>query len=153
MLSPKVQETYEKLMADERVNRTYKFIESDHQNTISEQIQLTEIPAPPFKEEVRAKIFKQCLKKLGLKDVKMDKEGNVFGVRPGTGNGPKLFVSAHLDTVFPEGTDTTVTEKDGKLYAPGIGDDTRGLAEVLAIVRALNESSIPTVGDIIIGER
>lgn len=151
MLSPKVRDTYKKLVADERVNRIYKFIESDHENTVSEQIQLTEIPAPPFQEEIRAQDFKKRLQRLGLKNVKMDKEGNVFGVRPGIGNGPKLFVSAHLDTVFPEGTDTTVTDKGGKLYAPGIGDDTRGLAEVLAIIRALNASSISTIGDIIIG--
>ncbi|MFP3490293.1 peptidase M20, partial [Staphylococcus sp. SIMBA_130] len=74
-------------------------MESDHENTVSEQIQLTEIPAPPFQEEIRAQDFKKRLQRLGLKNVKMDKEGNVFGVRPGIGNGPKLFVSAHLDTV------------------------------------------------------
>jgi acetylornithine deacetylase/succinyl-diaminopimelate desuccinylase-like protein len=79
----------------------------------------------------------------------MDKEGNVFGIRPGTGKGPKLLVAAHLDTVFPEGTDTMVQEREGKLYAPGIADDSRGLAALLSVVRALNETGIKTVGDII----
>ncbi|RNF39453.1 M20/M25/M40 family metallo-hydrolase [Planococcus salinus] len=91
------------------------------------------------------------LRELGLEDVQMDDEGNVFGVRRGKGQGPKIFVSAHLDTVFPEGTDTTVREDKDILYAPGIGDDTRGLAELLAVVRAFNEADIPNSGDIIFG--
>jgi len=151
MVQDIVKDTYERLLADERVKQVFDFIELDHKKTVTEQIELTEIPAPPFKEQVRAKDFMRRLQELGLKDVKMDKEGNVFGTRPGTGVGPKLFVSAHLDTVFPEGTDTKVTEKNGILYAPGIGDDTRGLAEVLAVVRALHASKIPNIGDIIIG--
>lgn len=68
--------------------------------------------------------------------------------RPGNGGGPKLVFSARLDTVFPAGTDLTIREKDGKLYAPGIGDDSRGLAEILAMVRALKANQIQTVGDI-----
>jgi tripeptide aminopeptidase len=79
----------------------------------------------------------------------MDKESNAFGYRPGTGRGPKLLVAAHLDTVFPEGTNTKVKEKDGKIYAPGIADDSRGLAALLSVVRAFNNTGIRTMGDII----
>ena len=85
---------------------------------------------------------------MGFKDARIDKEGNVVAVRPGTGNGPKLVVSAHLDTVFPEDTDLAIKEKDGKLYAPGIGDDTRGLVELLSMIRAFNATGIKTVGDV-----
>ena len=81
--------------------------------------------------------------------MRIDAEGNVIGLRKGSGGGPKLVVSAHLDTVFPEGTDLTIKEKDGKLYAPGIGDDTRGLADLLSVIRAFNATGIKTVGDIV----
>ena len=70
-------------------------------------------------------------------------------MRPGTGKGPRLLVAAHLDTVFAEGTDVKVREKDGKLYAPGIADDSRGLAALLGLVRAFNASGIKTKGDIV----
>ncbi|MGA2955275.1 MAG: M20/M25/M40 family metallo-hydrolase [Thermodesulfobacteriota bacterium] len=116
---------------------------------MTEQKHICAIPAPPFKEQTRAEDYRKRLAALGLRDVQMDKEGNVFGIRPGTGKGPKLLVAAHLDTVFPEGTDTMVQEREGKLYAPGIADDSRGLAALLSVVRALNETGIKTVGDII----
>jgi acetylornithine deacetylase/succinyl-diaminopimelate desuccinylase-like protein len=125
------------------------FLRADHENTVAEQKQLCEIPSPPFKEQVRAADYQKRLAALGLKDVQMDKEGNVFGLRPGTGKGPKLLVAAHLDTVFAAGTDLSVKEKDGKLYAPGIADDARGLAALLSIIRAFNETGIKTAGDII----
>ncbi|WP_249871706.1 M20/M25/M40 family metallo-hydrolase [Oceanobacillus saliphilus] len=151
MRLPIVKETYKKLMDDERIKYAFEMMKSDHEKTVADQITITEIPAPPFKESTRAEYYRQRLIDLDLEDVQMDAEGNVFGIIPGTGTGPKLFVSAHLDTVFPEGTDTTVKEKDGILYAPGIGDDTRGLAEVLSIIRALKSSQVPNIGDIIIG--
>lgn len=139
------------LLEKTSIQQSLNFIEENHKQTVAEQIEITEIPAPPFKEQKRAEDYLQRLKQLQLDDVTMDAEGNVYGVRKGVGDGPTLFVSAHLDTVFPEGTDTTVTEKDGVLYAPGVGDDTRGLAEVLALIRAFNESNLETIGDIIFG--
>ena len=77
----------------------------------------------------------------------IDAEGNVVGVRKGTGNGPKMVISAHLDTVFPSGTDVKVKERDGKLYAPGISDNTRGLAVLLSWLKVLNDQKIATVGN------
>ncbi|SET59677.1 Acetylornithine deacetylase/Succinyl-diaminopimelate desuccinylase [Oceanobacillus limi] len=146
-----VRSTYEALMDNKMVQEAMEFIESDHQRTVEEQIEITEIPAPPFKEETRAKNMKERLGKLGLQEVRMDEEGNVYGIRPGNGDGPKIFISAHIDTVFPEGTDVSVNEQDGILYAPGISDDTRGLAELLAVLRTINHFDIPTIGDIVFG--
>lgn len=146
-----VKEAFAELLTETTIQQALAFIEQDHQRTIEEQIALTEIPAPPFKEQRRAENFMERLKGLGLEDVRMDEEGNVYGLRKGQGKGPKIFVSAHLDTVFPEGTDTTVHDKEGVLHAPGIGDDTRGLAELLAVVRAFNEAEIKNSGDIIFG--
>jgi tripeptide aminopeptidase len=73
----------------------------------------------------------------------------VIALRKGTGGGhPKLAIAAHLDTVFPEGTDVTVKEKDGTFVAPGLGDDARGLVALLSIIKAMNTNGISTVGDI-----
>ena len=148
-VSPAVAELYSRLTALPAVQKGLDFIKADHADTVAEQKQICEIPAPPFKEQVRAADFQKRLAALGLKDVQMDKEGNVFGLRPGAGNGPKLLVAAHLDTVFAAGTDVKVKEKDGKLYAPGIADDARGLAALLGVIRAFNATGIKTVGDII----
>ncbi|SFB10537.1 Acetylornithine deacetylase/Succinyl-diaminopimelate desuccinylase [Lentibacillus halodurans] len=150
-VSPIVRSTYEKLMENKTIQETLKFIESDHRRTVEEQIAITEIPAPPFKEEVRARNVKKRLEDLSLSDVRMDKEGNVYGVKHGTGYGPKIFISAHLDTVFPEGTDVGVAKKGRILSAPGISDDTRGLAELLAAIRAVNQTNLPIIGDVVFG--
>jgi acetylornithine deacetylase/succinyl-diaminopimelate desuccinylase-like protein len=148
-VTPAVSELYTRLTALPAVQKGLDFIKADHAATVAEQKQICEIPAPPFKEQVRAADFQKRLAALGLKDVQMDKEGNVFGLRPGTGNGPKLLVAAHLDTVFAAGTDVKAKEKDGKLYAPGIADNARGLAALLGVIRAFNATSIKTAGDII----
>ena len=110
---------------------------------------LTEIEAPPFKEQKRAEAFLARLQALGLTNAAIDADGNVVGIRKGTGNGPKLVISAHLDTVFPSGTDVKVKERDGKLYAPGISDNTRGLAVLLSWLKVLNDQKIATVGDLV----
>lgn len=148
-LSKNVTAAYDNINNYELVKQGLNYLESDQDNTLFDQKEICAIPAPPFKEKVRGEYYLQRLSALRLKDVRMDTEGNVLGMRPGTGNGPTLVVTAHLDTVFPEGTDTTVKEKEGKLYAPGIADDTRSLAALLSIVRAFNKTNISTVGDII----
>lgn len=104
--------------------------------TLEQQIQLTEIEAPPFKETVRGAEYVRRLRALGYTNVRVDSEGNVIAERRGTGNGPLVVLSGHLDTVFPEGTDVTVKREGNRYTAPGIGDDGRGLAVVLAVARA-----------------
>ena len=126
------------------------FIEKDHEQFVRDLIELTEIPAPPFKEQQRAAAFLRMLKRDGLSDVEMDGEGNVMGIRPGSGTTPPgvarglLVLSAHLDTVFPEGTDVKVKREGTVLKAPGVGDDTRGLALLLAIARTMNRGGLQT---------
>ena len=123
----------------------------DHDRMVGDIITLTEIPAPPFKEAARAKAYLAMLKAEDLSDVEMDEVGNVMGLRRGTGpaGGPLVVLAAHLDTVFPEGTDTRVRREGTKLHAPGVGDDTRSLAVVLAYIRALDAAKIKTKGDIL----
>lgn len=114
------------------------------ERTIAEQIELCEIPAPPFGETERASAYRDRLAAVGLERVRIDDEGNVIGERPGAEEGPVVVLSAHLDTVFPEDTDVSVEREGALLRGPGIGDDCRGLAVVLAVARTLEEVSIET---------
>ncbi|MBX3484738.1 M20/M25/M40 family metallo-hydrolase [Phenylobacterium sp.] len=126
-------------------------LDADHDRIVAETIQLTEIPAPPFKETARGQAYMAMLKAAGLTDVEMDAEGNVMGLRRGTGaaGGPVVVLAAHLDTVFPEGTDVKVRREGTRLHAPGVGDDTHSLAVVLGYVRALDAAKIRTRKDIL----
>jgi tripeptide aminopeptidase len=143
--------TLKALLANPKVVKVLDDIKADDARALDEQKRITEIPAPPFKEKVRAEYYLKRMQELGLKDAAIDGEGNVVALRRGTGDGrPKLVLSAHLDTVFPEGVDVTVKEKDGVINAPGIGDDSRGLAALLSLVKAMNENAIATVGDLLI---
>ena len=125
------------------------FLDADYDRFVRELIEITEIPAPPFKEKVRAAAYLEKLRQLGLQDVEMDAEGNVMGLRKGHGGGPLLAVLAHLDTVFPEGTDVKVKRKGTRLEAPGVGDDSRGLALMLEVIRTLDAAKFETKSDIL----
>ncbi len=141
-----------KLVASPAFKAAAAKLDADYDRTIADVITLTEIPAPPFKEAARAKAYLEMLKAHGLTNVEMDAEGNVMGVRPGTvtkGKGPFVVLAAHLDTVFPEGTDVKVRREGTRLMAPGIGDDTRSLATLLAYMRALDAAKISTKSDIL----
>jgi len=133
----------------EKVRQARAFIQANEPRVIEYQIELTEIPAPPFQEEVRAKRYAEMLSERGLQDVRIDDEGNVIGTRPGSNDGPLLVMSAHLDTVFPPETDVKVRREGSVLRAPGIGDDSRGLAVLLGVLDALNEAQVETDGPIV----
>jgi acetylornithine deacetylase/succinyl-diaminopimelate desuccinylase-like protein len=137
------------IIASPRFQEAKAFIRTDHDRFVKELIALTEIPAPPFKEEQRARAYLGMLQQHGLADVERDEEGNVMGIRRGTGGGPMLAILAHLDTVFPEGTDVKVRRDGTRLMAPGIGDDTRALALLLAVIRAMNAAKLQTRSDIL----
>ena len=126
---------FKDLLQSAGIGKANAFIEADYDRFVRELITLTEIPAPPFKEVVRAKAFSGMLREAGLSEIEVDEEGNVLGVRKGRGRG-LLAVVAHLDTVFPEGTDVKVKRDGTKLLAPGVSDDSRGLAVMLAAIRA-----------------
>ena len=125
------------------------FLEADHDRFVKELITLTQIPAPSFKEQKRGAAYLEMLRAAKLTDVETDAEGNVMGVRKGAGNGPMIAVLAHLDTVFPEGTNVTVTRNSNRLIAPGAGDDTEALALMLSVIRAMDAAKVQTPGDIL----
>ena len=112
-------------------------------------VELTEIPAPPFMEEVRAARYAELLREAGADSVWIDEEGNVLALRRGRQGGRTVALGGHLDTVFPEGTDVTVRMRGDTLYAPGVGDDTRGLVVVLTVLRALEDAGVETRDDLL----
>jgi acetylornithine deacetylase/succinyl-diaminopimelate desuccinylase-like protein len=141
------------------MRRALDALRATNARTLDEQTSICEIPAPPFKEQARGRELARRFQALGLRNVRADAEGNVIGERPGTApGGPVVVLSGHLDTVFPEGTDVRVRRDtipvtaDGggvRLTAPGIGDDCRGLAVVLAVARALDAGGVRTPGTIL----
>ncbi|MCP4727671.1 MAG: M20/M25/M40 family metallo-hydrolase [bacterium] len=139
----------ESLISNESVKKAFEFIKNTDAETSRDHILLTEIPAPRLKEEKRAEKFAEMLDKAGADRIWIDNVGNVIAYRKGTSSGRIVAIGAHMDTVFPEGTDVTVKFRGDTLYAPGIGDDTRGMAIVLAVLRALEAQKIETESDIL----
>lgn len=133
--------------------------------TTNEQIRITEIPAPPFAESERAAYLKKLLASAGLR-VHIDSVGNVIGERPGSSDGAAnpsssastagassasasdgagvVLITAHLDTVFPAGTNVAVRREGARLSAPGISDNGTGLATLVALARAMRDANIAT---------
>lgn len=131
------------------IRRALQAIVDGNERTLRDHLALTEIPAPPFAEGPRAEAFARFLAESGADSVYLDEVGNVLAVRRGTEGDRTVVLGAHMDTVFPEGTDVTVRQRGDTLFAPGIGDDTRGMAVVLAVLRALEEAGVETEADLI----
>ena len=123
-------------------------IKSNEPHFVEEQIRLCEISSPPFHEDKRALAVKQLFEQEGLEDVRIDAAGNVLGDRPGRQAHPHLVLAAHLDTVFPPETDVHVKREGNLLTGPGIGDDCRGLAALLGVIRAMKEANVKTTGSV-----
>jgi tripeptide aminopeptidase len=136
------------LNADPTVRAAMEAARQNEPRTLDLQARLCEIPAPPLQEAVRGQELKRLFQELGLRDVRVDAAGNVIGVRAGKAPRPNLVVAAHLDTVFPADTNVKVTRTGEILKGPGIGDDCRGLAVMLAVIHALNEAHVETPGTI-----
>lgn len=137
-----------RLLAAPRYAAAAQALDGDYDRFVSELIAITEVPAPPFKEDARAQAFTELARASGLAAVERDDEGNVLALRRGRG-GPLLAIVAHLDTVFPEGTDVRVRRTGTRLAAPGVGDNSVGVATLLAIARALDAATIETNADIL----
>ena len=150
MVSALAQEapTPAELLNDPAVKAALDGAKATEAQTVADQIRFCEIPAPPFKEEVRGQELKRVFEQLGLQNVRIDKVGNVLGDYPGAAARPRAVIAAHLDTVFPEGTDVKVRRDGAVLHGPGIGDDCRGLAVLVAIVREMKKAKVQTAGTI-----
>src|ERR1051325_11356995 len=133
---------------DPRVLAANDYIDKSHENILREWIAITEINAPSKHEEERARYIESLLRKYKL-DVHYDGAGNLIATRKGTGGGPVTVFDAHMDTVFQPGLTIKATVKDGRVYAPGIGDDTRNIEALLAAILALDAANLKTKGDLI----
>ena len=137
-----------RLMAIPQVKAAVESTRRNEPQIIEEQVRLCEIEAPPFREQKRAAALKAAFESLELQNVRVDEVGNVLGERPGASPRPHLVFSAHLDTVFPEGTNVRTTREGPLVKGPGIADDCRGLAVLIGVVRAMNEANLKTPGTI-----
>jgi tripeptide aminopeptidase len=136
------------LVKDPAVKAAIDGAKATEPQTIEDQIRFCEIPAPSFKEEVRGRELQRVFQQLGLQNVRVDKVGNVLGDYTGAAPRPHVVIAAHLDTVFPEGTDVTVKREGAVLHGPGIGDDCRGLAVLVASVREMKKAKVQVPGTV-----
>jgi acetylornithine deacetylase/succinyl-diaminopimelate desuccinylase-like protein len=148
-ITPDVQLLVSDLASDPRVRIALENIESQETRLITDLIELTEIPAPPFGEAQRGVRFAEMLRTTGLADVSIDGVGNVIGRWPGRTGNKVVVYSAHLDTVFPAETNVSVRVEGDTYFAPGIGDNTRGLVAVLGVLRAMQHANLETDADIL----
>lgn len=137
------------LQDDSRVKAANAYVDKNHDSILREWIAITEINAPSKHEQERAKYIEGLLRKYKLQEIRYDSAGNLIAVRKGTGGGPTTVFDAHMDTVFQPGLKIKATVRDGRVYAPGIGDDTRNIEALLATIRALDSANIKTKGDLI----
>lgn len=148
-MSNQAETTVQQIISSASFRQAVATLAAEHERTVEDIIRLTETESPPHKEATRAALWREMAEAHGLRDIETDAEGNVTGIRRGIGNGPLICVAAHLDTVFPAGTNVKVRREGTKLFAPGVGDDTRSLAVLLAWLRALDAAGIATRADIL----
>jgi acetylornithine deacetylase/succinyl-diaminopimelate desuccinylase-like protein len=144
------EEVVRGLLESERVRHAFRFFEEHAREIDDEHAALCAIPSPPFGERERAEHLRARLVECGLVGAALDAEGNCVALRRGRIERPLLILSAHLDTVFPAGTDCRVKrDSSGLMRAPGIADDGCGLAALVALARALEECEIETQGSLL----
>jgi tripeptide aminopeptidase len=136
------------LLSAPEIQHAFEFIDAMRGDLDEELIRICEIPAPPFKEEARAREIARRFEEIGLALVRSDEEGNVIAERPGLSSAPRIVIAAHLDTVFPQGTDVRVKRDGMRFHAPGISDNTCGVVSLIALARALDAGAIKTEGSI-----
>src|SRR6185369_10356747 len=146
--NPSYSDQVKLIQDDSRMKAANEYIDKNKDGILHEWIAITEINAPSKQEQERAKYIESLLRKYNL-DVRYDEAGNLIATRKGTGGGPVTVFDAHMDTVFQPGLKIKATVKDGRVYAPGVGDDTRNIEALLASIRALDAEKIKTKGDLI----
>jgi len=133
---------------DPRVKAAFDHIDKDRDGILREWIAITEINAPSKQEQERAKYIESLLRQFKL-EIRYDSAGNLIATRKGVAEKPVTVFDAHMDTVFQPGLKIKATVRDGRVYAPGIGDDTRNIEALLATIRALDAAKIKTKGDLV----
>ncbi|HEX5705954.1 MAG TPA: M20/M25/M40 family metallo-hydrolase [Pyrinomonadaceae bacterium] len=142
-------EPVKRLLAHPSTVAAFAHVDKTRDEILREWVALTEINAPSGKEQERARAVEKLLRTYRLDEIRYDRTGNLIAVRKGTGGGPTVVIDAHLDTVFQEGQKIKAEIRDGRIYAPGVGDDTRNIEAMLATIRALDAARIRTRGDLV----
>nr|MBA3242605.1 M20/M25/M40 family metallo-hydrolase [Acidobacteriota bacterium] len=141
--------TVKALLARPEMQAAFAHVERERDLILREWIAITEINAPSGKERERAAFVEKILRASASLDVRFDSTGNLIAVRKGAGGGPSVVIDAHLDTVFQDGLKIKAEIRDGRIYAPGVGDDTRNVEAMLAMIRALDAAAVKTKGDLV----
>lgn len=131
------------------VQNALQFLKEDDERSLKEHLEMCQIPAPSYEEREKAEYVRGKMEEAGLENVRIDEVGNVLGTWKGSGNGPRIMIAGHTDTVFPRETDLTLKKEGNRYSCPGIGDDTRAVAELLTLARALKATGIHGEGDIV----
>ena len=131
------------------VHAAFSYLHNQEMEFRRWQRELTEIPAPPFGEAARGEWLRQRFTALGLENVRVDDLGNVLGFLQNRPGAPLIGISAHLDTVFPQGTALHTREEANKLYGPGISDNAAGVTALLAIANALKRTELKPATNIL----
>ena len=147
--SPDYNQQVKEIQDDAQFKAANSYLDQNRDNILKEWIAITEINAPSKMEQERAKYLESLLRTYNLQDIRYDSVGNLIAVRKGTSGGPVTVFDAHMDTVFQPGLKIKATVRDGRVYAPGIGDDTRNVEALLATIRALDAAKIKTKGDLV----
>lgn len=150
-VSPEYETEMNHLIRNPKIEKAFRFIKEFDEETLANQIGLTELEAPPFKEHEfgRPELFQKLMEAYGIDSLWMDQVGNILGLRKGSKGNKTLVIGGHLDTVFPEGTDVSENRRNDTIYMPGIGDNGRGLTVVLTLLKTLNEAEILTEDDLL----
>ena len=146
---PDIATQVKEIQANVKVRAATDYIDKNREGILREWIAITEVNAPSGQEQERAKFIERILRSYKHLTVRYDSAGNLIALRKGTGGGPVVVFDAHLDTVFQPGLKIKATIRDGRVHAPGVGDDTRNIEALLATIRALDAAGIKTRGDLV----
>jgi acetylornithine deacetylase/succinyl-diaminopimelate desuccinylase-like protein len=144
-----ILESVEAIHGNNTIQQAFDSIEAMNDINVQRLIEITETPAPPFAESIRAADLLQRLQAAGLSEVYIDEVGNVIGRRPGQNRTKTVAFVAHIDTVFPAETEIKVRREGERYYAPGIGDNTRGIVAMLCLIEVMEKHGIRTRDDIL----
>ena len=147
-IQPQYRTQVQELVKKPVVLNAFEHIKKIDPVTIQDMIRLTETPSPTFHEKEKGILFAEMLRKAGADKVWTDEVGNVIALRKGTKSNKTILIDAHLDTVFPFGTDVKVKQRGDTLFAPGITDANRALAMIVALVKTMSEQNIRTESDL-----
>ena len=139
----------QQLAARPEILAAFEHVERHREQILEEWVTLTRIHAPSGREAERAAYVESQLRAMNLDSVTRDAAGNVIGIRKGTGGAPPVVIDAHLDTVFQQELTIEPRIEDGRIYAPGVGDNTRNVEAILAAARAIEAANVSTKGDLI----